>query len=1027
MCQYQYHYYGHCQHQEFILVKFCERAAPLAQPEEQQEDIKTEAATVQAPPADETSTSSSAANSQTHSPTDNLGVSFNNHHPLSNILKIVDSMAHPSEAPSQFSQELDDEVDSVYNEFITGGKPTEYYTSIGAQLQAVLDAVRRLEQQSIPASDFDSGRSSAATKLQQIHERIDRTTSQSSLVSASSSHLVPLDGFPALSIAVNTRSSEVPSQSYAKVVRDSLPAQPQLQPVQAPVVQETVSQASSSELVTVSRPPSDPEDEWCVVDRSGRGTRPSKSPKHATVDKRSTDRHARKSLPQAWMMNDDVQPVQPLSEEAPKTAHVASHKPLQRTARVKGPHTQLASHQANSLKSKPSKPTLSKATATKTPSYASPTKASKHRTTGLRDSVRSPSPCKSRSIRVDASVGTAISSSEQQPPSRLGAASALDNHRKVLATHGKRPVTPASVTPAPFFGLDGTFEFDQSHVLQAFSGNSGKSTRRPSKKAKLDLKITIPDPSKSLSRPLSPSRIPVAVPSSIQSMDTDPNPFDPKLAQAVGPGEIDQTASKPIDRASTLDPLRRRLSGASSKSQSQSSGSDTELQRRDSAVKRLMEAATMEESEVSVGSDTTVEITTQSKTQQPRSTAVPAPVVPLNPASTMLFDTIKQTAEAHAARQGLGEVKAAKTAASSSEAQQAKKLHEFQAACHSRQISCSSSPDRDPAVLKCGPVKCQAPKKAEKQPKPVPIVTSLRATAAHFVPTPVSDTFALPKEPERQPSFAYPLPLGPPALLPSGLGFAPTMSLPTCPQPVFPLTMTEKPMQQSLPQLRGPFDGRPDWIPQDEWLSYPYETQTAIIRERKERGSSSSSSAGLSSAIFSNMATGSSFSSPALLADPMDLNRSYYDWVNRFGRASLQAVPRPEDEERRGKGWDVKSAAPGWRYGWRGGDGREISFQGDGPVAERNPNAPVNFNEHEGGRHGKDAARSAKKGQQRGGYSSSKRTRGSPNSRVKQWARNANYPSVPCGSFDVTQAIEHLPYSANYPDAWCHDCFPAHI
>lgn len=91
MCQYQYHYYGHCQHQEFILVKFCERAAPLAQPEEQQEDIKTEAATVQAPPADETSTSPSAANSQTHSPTDNIGVSFNNnHHPLSNILKIVD-------------------------------------------------------------------------------------------------------------------------------------------------------------------------------------------------------------------------------------------------------------------------------------------------------------------------------------------------------------------------------------------------------------------------------------------------------------------------------------------------------------------------------------------------------------------------------------------------------------------------------------------------------------------------------------------------------------------------------------------------------------------------------------------------------------------------------------------------------------------------------------------------------------------------------------------------------------------------
>ena len=98
----------------------------------------------------------------------------------------------------------------------------------------------------------------------------------------------------------------------------------------------------------------------------------------------------------------------------------------------------------------------------------------------------------------------------------------------------------------------------------------------------------------------------------------------------------------------------------------------------------------------------------------------------------------------------------------------------------------------------------------------------------------------------------------------------------------------------------------------------------------------------------------------------------------------------------------------------------EISFRGDGPIAERNPNAPVSFNEYNSNFYGKPA----KTGQKYGGRHSFKRNAVSPNSRVREWARNANYPAVPCGNFEVLQAVEHLPY---LPDAWCHSCLPDHI
>lgn len=61
MCQYQYHYYGHCQHQELILVKLCEGTISLAHFDKHQQKHNTEVATAKALPTNTTPASPCAA------------------------------------------------------------------------------------------------------------------------------------------------------------------------------------------------------------------------------------------------------------------------------------------------------------------------------------------------------------------------------------------------------------------------------------------------------------------------------------------------------------------------------------------------------------------------------------------------------------------------------------------------------------------------------------------------------------------------------------------------------------------------------------------------------------------------------------------------------------------------------------------------------------------------------------------------------------------------------------------------------
>lgn len=765
----------------------------------------------------------------------------------------------------------------------------------------------------------------------------------------------------------------------------------------------------------------DEDGEWCVVDRSGRAARSQKQ--HATV----TERLARQKLPQAWLqMNEDAQTARITPEDVSMAIPSSPHKPAQRTARIKGPHTQLPQVQANSLKSKPSKPTLTKATASKTPGYASPTKASAIRTAGTFESVRPPSPCKSRSVRADTISNVAVLSSDQQSPSRPVPSNAFDTaRRKILPAHDKH--SSASVP----FGLDGTCESVHTSVLKTFSGNSV----RPSKKAKLDLRINIPDPSSSLPRPGSPSRIPVAVPSNTPIADYEPVTSGRADTQTHGLAEAARTTSKSVDRASILEPIRRRLSSTSTTSHGRSSASPPEQQRRDSGANNPKEtvhvqgSVTKEPNMTNDSEMTTAETLTQAKMQQPSDAVAPSLTPDLEPTSTLLLNTIKQTAEAHAVRQSDSQIKHVAPPSNVDEAQQAKKVREFQEACRAQHITCASSPEKDPAVLKCGPVKARTHKGQERSSSG-PARFSLRATAAHFVPTPTSeDGFGPLSAPEA--TFSLSLPPTPATLsLAPALAFTPQLTStsfpPICP-PMLPTAVPGESTQQFSAQCPLSLNGYSSWISDGEWKDLPYATKQAIFKERKERGSSSASSPDLSSTMFSNFTTSPSLSSLGPFAEPgLDLYRPHWDWMQpgqggvRFGRAPLPIMPELQDDNHQRKGWDVKSAAPGWRYGWRGGDGLEISFKGDGPVAERNPNAPVNFNEYNNDFYGKPS----KKGQKHGGHHSSERSGVSPNSRVREWARNANYPSVPCGNFEVVQAIEHLPY---FPNTWCHSCLPVHV
>lgn len=125
--------------------------------------------------------------------------------------------------------------------------------------------------------------------------------------------------------------------------------------------------------------------------------------------------------------------------------------------------------------------------------------------------------------------------------------------------------------------------------------------------------------------------------------------------------------------------------------------------------------------------------------------------------------------------------------------------------------------------------------------------------------------------------------------------------------------------------------------------------------------------------------------------------------------------------------WTIGSGgfAPGY-YGWEGGDGKEISFTGYGPYAERDPNSPVNM-QFLHGTPGSFGASPQAAGMRLWSDSSGKNAAPTPKvwpKSMRQWAEFAGHDRVPCGGVEITEAIEHVPFASPF-FGYCNDCVPA--
>lgn len=91
MCQYQYHYYSYCKHQEFILVKLCEGTISLAHFNKHQPTHNTEVATDKALPINTSPALSFAAKSDSCTTPSIVLTGQVDHsiYPSSNIIHII--------------------------------------------------------------------------------------------------------------------------------------------------------------------------------------------------------------------------------------------------------------------------------------------------------------------------------------------------------------------------------------------------------------------------------------------------------------------------------------------------------------------------------------------------------------------------------------------------------------------------------------------------------------------------------------------------------------------------------------------------------------------------------------------------------------------------------------------------------------------------------------------------------------------------------------------------------------------------
>lgn len=323
-----------------------------------------------------------------------------------------------------------------------------------------------------------------------------------------------------------------------------------------------------------------------------------------------------------------------------------------------------------------------------------------------------------------------------------------------------------------------------------------------------------------------------------------------------------------------------------------------------------------------------------------------------------------------------------------------------------------SSPEQDPAIIKIGPIASSSlgvSKAASFSSKQNSRAYSLRATASEFVPRSSSVT------PTQQATIAIPL----------------TVTVGPRTDVFSPVT----PLEQKIPSLISPpCTDETQRIPHSDWISLTPSERQSIREKRLEQGSSDESTSGLSKLTFgSALSPCQSFASESPDKDPR-----HFDWFDaarkgpavRFARAPLPSMDEEVETEvpPNEKGWDIGSATPGWWYGWRGGDGLEISFVGHGPDAERFPDAPVEFRKYKANKSSKTWSNPSQQTPTHNQSHEGDNGISVATQDMREWATEMGYNRTPCGNFDVTHAVEHIGNGSNHDfvDGWCHNCVPPH-
>ena len=251
------------------------------------------------------------------------------------------------------------------------------------------------------------------------------------------------------------------------------------------------------------------------------------------------------------------------------------------------------------------------------------------------------------------------------------------------------------------------------------------------------------------------------------------------------------------------------------------------------------------------------------------------------------------------------------------------------------------------------------------------------------------------------------------------------------------------------------WEGQLDWRSSENWKALPDDVKQSILKlhEFKKIGSQtpgfSSPSKAADRRFWGNVINGEAHDVHAgqVLKPSLSPGKKTVQWTLQeingqekpvsFGRAAAPValepyyidpplisptsddtspIKTPHSNQRDTQAWTIGSAGflP---YGWKGGDGKEISFRGHGPHAERDPNSPVYFQ-------GKTTSYGLTDGRSmRSPETPSSSPKVWPRSR-RQWAEMAGYSKVPCGDVEITHAGEYIPLAQPMTGV-CGNCAPA--